>query len=58
MQPWKDGPKSVVNFAELAKEIGPLKFVPKPKGTVKAPQAPRYTSYARLLKATNLDEAF
>jgi len=25
---------------------------------IKAPQAPRYTSYARLMKAKNLDEAF
>jgi hypothetical protein len=30
----------------------------KPKGTVKAHQAPRYAPYARLMKATNLDEAF
>jgi hypothetical protein len=56
--PWKDGPKYVLNFTEPAKEIGPIKLVPKPNGTVKAPQAPRYTSYARLMKATNLDEAF
>jgi hypothetical protein len=56
--PWKEGPKYVLNFAEPAKEIGPLKLVPKPNGMVKAPQAPRYTSYDRLIKATNLDEAF
>jgi hypothetical protein len=58
IQRWKDGPKYVLNFTEPAKAIGPLKLVPKPNGTVKAPQAPRYTSYARLIKATNLDEAF
>jgi hypothetical protein len=55
---WQGGPKYVLNFTEPAKEIGPIKLVPKPNGTVKAPQAPRYTSYARLMKATNLDEAF
>ena len=55
---WKDGPKYVLNFTEPAKEIGPLKLVPKPNGTVKPPYAPRYTTYARLTKATNLDEAF
>jgi hypothetical protein len=55
---WKEGPKYVLNFTEPAKEIGPLHLVPKPNGTVRAPQAPRYTSYARLMKATNLDEAF
>ena len=55
---WKEGPKYVLNFTEPAKPIGPLKLVPKPNGTVKAPQAPRYTTYERLIKAKNLDEAF
>jgi hypothetical protein len=55
---WKGGPKYVLNLAEPAKEISPLQLVPKPNGAVRAPQAPRYTSYARVLKATNLDEAF
>lgn len=55
---WKDGPKYVLDFVEAAKEIGPIKLVPKPNGVVKAPQAPRYTSYARLIKAGNLDEVF
>lgn len=58
IEPWKGGPKYVLNFTEPAKEIGPLKLVPKPNGLVKGPQAPRYTSYARLMKAKNLDEAF
>ena len=55
---WQEGSKYVLNFTEPAKEIGPIKLVPKPNGTVKAPQAPRSTSYERLIKATNLDEAF
>lgn len=56
--PWKEGPKYVLTFTEAPKEIGPLKLVPKPSGRIKAPQAPRYTSYSRLMKAANLDEVF
>jgi hypothetical protein len=55
---WKEGRKYVLNFSEGAKPVGPLKLVPKPHGIVKAPQAPRYTSYARLMKAMTLDDAF
>ncbi len=55
---WQDTSKYVLNFTEPAREIGPIKLLPKPSGTVKAPQSPRYTSYARLMKAANLDEAF
>ena len=55
---WKDGPKYVLNFRRPATEIGPIRLVPKPNGAVKAPQAPRYTSYARLTQATNLDGVF
>jgi hypothetical protein len=55
---WQEGSKYVLNFTEPAKPIGPIKLVPKPNGTVKAPQAPRYTSYERLMKAKTLDEAF
>lgn len=58
IQLWKEGPKNVLNFAAPATEVGPLKLVPKPTGTVKAPQAPRYASYARLTQAKNLDEVF
>lgn len=55
---WKDTSRYVLNFSEPAKEIGPIRLIPKPHGAVKAPQAPRYTTLARLKKATNLDEAF
>jgi hypothetical protein len=55
---WKGTPKYVLNFAERPREITPIKLVPKPIGSVRAPHGPRYTSYARLMKATNLDEAF
>lgn len=53
---WKDTSKYVVNFAQPATEIGPLSLVHK--GSVKAPQSPRYTTKERLGKAANLDEVF
>ena len=55
---WKDTGKYVLNLAEAAKAIGPLKLVPKPNGIVTLLRSPRYTTYDRLMKATNLDEAF
>jgi hypothetical protein len=55
---WKDSNKYILYFAGPAKPIGPIKLIPKPNGKVKAPQAPRYTSFERLSKAKNLDEAF
>jgi len=55
---WKDTGKYVLNLAEPPKGISHLKLIPKPKGIVKAPQAPRYTTCERLMKATNLDEVF
>ena len=55
---WQNGSKYVLNFMEPATEIGPIQLVPRPNGVVRAPQAPRYTSHARLMKAANLDEAF
>ncbi len=57
IEPWENTNKYVVNFAEPIEELEkPIKLVPKSK--VKAPQAPRYTSYERLMNARNLDEAF
>jgi hypothetical protein len=53
---WKDTGKYVVNFAEPAEKLKAIKFVPK--SSVKAPQAPRYTSLERLKSAKNLDGAF
>jgi hypothetical protein len=54
--PWQDTDKKVINFAEPAEKIGPLKLVPK--GKVKAPQGLRYTSYERLMNAKTLDDVF
>jgi len=56
IEQWPETRKYVVNFSEPAKSIGPLRLVPN--GRVWAPMAPRYTSRARLEKATNLDDAF
>lgn len=56
IEPWKDSSKYVVNFAEPAKKLKPIKLVRK--GKVKGPQAPRYTSFERLQSASNLDHVF
>lgn len=56
IEPWQDTDKKVINFAEPAEKIGPIKLVHK--GKVKAPQGLRYTSYERLTNAKTLDEAF
>ncbi|MFC1584542.1 hypothetical protein ACFL5V_03230 [Fibrobacterota bacterium] len=53
---WPDSNKYVLNFAEPAKKIRPIKLVPK--GRAKAPQAPRYTTYEQIQKAKNLDDVF
>lgn len=56
IEPWEDSGKFVVNFAEPAKEIGPIPLVPKSR--VKALQNARYTSFDRLQEAKTLDEVF
>jgi hypothetical protein len=56
IEPWQDTDKKVINFAEPAEKIGPIKLVHK--GKVKAPQSLRYTSHERLINAKTLDEAF
>ena len=56
IEQWKDTNKYVVNFLETPQKIKPIKLVPK--GFVKAPQGPRYTSKSKLDNARNLDEAF
>jgi hypothetical protein len=53
---WEDTSKYILHFDEPAKEIDPVKLVPK--GSVKALQGPRYTSLKKLLKAESLDQAF
>jgi len=56
IQPWKDGGKFVVNFAEPAKEIGPIAL--QRGGKVNALQNLRYTTRERLQQAKTLDEVW
>lgn len=56
IEPWENTGKMVINFAEPAKEIGPLKLTKN--GRVKHLQGLRYTKFDRLKSATSLDEAF
>jgi len=56
IMPWENTGKFVVNFAEPAKEIEHINLVLKSR--VRAPQAPRYTSFSRLKQAKTLDELF
>jgi len=56
IEKWKDTSKYVVNFSDPAKKIKSIKLIPK--GNVKAPQAPRYTTAGRIKKAKTLDDVF
>jgi hypothetical protein len=56
IEQWKDTNKYVLYFEEVAKPIEPINLVPK--GLVKAPQGPRYTSMSRLDDAKTLDDSF
>jgi hypothetical protein len=56
IEQWKDTNKYVVNFTQPAIPIEPIRLVPR--GQVKAPQGPRYTSKARLDQAKSLDDVF
>lgn len=56
IEPWKDSGKYVVNFAEPAKEIGPISL--NKKGRVKALQSLRYTTRKRLENAKTLDDVW
>jgi len=54
--PWKDTGKYCLEFAEPARQIGPIKLDQPGRG--KAPQAPRYTSMERLVQAKTLSDVF
>jgi hypothetical protein len=56
IEPWQDTDKKVINFAESAQKVGPIRLVSK--GKVKPLYSLRYTSYERLIHAKTLDEAF
>jgi hypothetical protein len=54
IEPWRDSKKCVINFAEPARKIGPIRLLKN--GVVKAPQNLRYTNYERLVNAQSLDD--
>jgi hypothetical protein len=56
IEKYKDTGKYIVYFKEKAKQIGPIKPKVMKKGV--APQAPRYTSYKKLISAKTLEEVF
>lgn len=56
IEPWENSGKMVINFAEPARELGPLKLTRS--GRVKHLQGLRYTTFKKLKNATSLDEAF
>jgi hypothetical protein len=54
IEPWQDTNKVVLNFAEPAKEIGPIPLVKGSRG--KVPQSPRYTNRQTIEQAKTLDD--
>ena len=54
IEPWKDTGKFVINFAEPAREFGPIPMLRK--GKVKTFQSLRYTTQALLKNAKSLDD--
>jgi hypothetical protein len=54
IEPWKDTGKVVVNFAEPASPIGPIRMAQA--GRIRSFQSLRYTTKARLDKAKSLDD--
>ena len=54
--PWEDTGKYCLEFAEPAREIGPIKLDQPGRGRV--PQAPRYTSMKKLAQARVLGDVF
>ena len=56
IEPWQNTGKVVINFAEPAREIAPLRL--SKSGRVAPLYGLRYTNFEKLKKATSLDEAF
>lgn len=56
IEKYKETNKNIVYFKEPAKEINPVKFDTKKKRS--APQAPRYTTYEKLMKGKVLSDVF
>lgn len=58
IEKYKDTGKYILFFKDQAIDIGPISLLPKSKGKVRAPQAPRYTNFKKLLIAKTLDDVF
>lgn len=56
IEKYKDTGKYIVYFKAPAKRIGPIKLTKGNKGI--APQAPRYSTYEKLIKAKTLEDVF
>lgn len=56
IEPWKDTGRVVLNFAEPAREVGPIALVKG--GRVRALQSLRYTTRERLEQAKTLDDVW
>lgn len=58
IEKYRDTGKYIIYFKGKAVPLGPLPLLPKPKGKVKAPQAPRYSNFKKLIAAKTLDDVF
>jgi hypothetical protein len=56
IEQYQDTNKYIVYFTGPAEKVGPVPL--KGNGQGKAPQAPRYSSRARILSAKELDDVF
>lgn len=56
IEKYKDTGKYIVYFKEPAKKIEPIKLISGKSG--KAPQAPRYTTFEKLIKAKKIEDVF
>lgn len=56
VEKWQDTNKYILYFKETAKQITPIPLDKDKKGL--APQAPRYTSFEKLIKAKKLSQVF
>jgi len=58
IEKWGDTNKYILKFKEVAKAIGPISLDKEMGKKGLAPQAPRYTSLDKLLKAKKLSQVF
>ena len=58
IEKWSDTNKYILKFKDAAKAIGPISLDKEMGKKGLAPQAPRYTSFDKLLKAKKLSQVF